>query len=233
MAKTSLTREQIARRIAMDLADGATVNLGIGIPTLVSNHIPAGREIIFHSENGVLGIGPTPEHGKEDPNLVNAGRGFITMLPGGSFSHQADSFSMTRGRHIDVAVLGGMQVSAQGDLANWKVKGARLGSIGGAMDIACGAKQVFVAMTHVTTDGQPKIVNALSYPVTALHCVTRIFTDIAVIDVTPQGLALLEVAPGYSAADVQALTEPRLIVSGSPKLIDAPSRRDHRSERGF
>jgi 3-oxoacid CoA-transferase subunit B len=221
MARAPLTREQIARRIALDLADGATVNLGIGIPTLASNYIPAGREIVFHSENGVLGIGPAPEQGKEDTHLVNAGRGYITMLPGGSFSHQADSFSMTRGRHIDVAVLGGMQVSAQGDLANWKVKGAKLGSIGGAMDIACGAKQVFVAMTHVTTDGQPKIVSQLSYPVTALRCVTRIFTDIAVMDVTQDGLALREVAPGYSAADVQALTEPHLLVSGTPATIAA------------
>jgi 3-oxoacid CoA-transferase B subunit len=207
--KTPLSREDIARRIAQDLADGVTVNLGIGIPTLVANYLPAGREIIFHSENGVLGVGPAPEKGREDPNLINASREYITVVPGASFSHQADSFSMTRGGHIDVAVLGGMQVSAKGDLANWKVKGAKLGSIGGAMDIACGAKRVFVAMTHVANDGQPKIVNKLSYPVTALGCVTSIYTDIAVIDVTPAGLVLREVAPGYSAEEVQALTEPR------------------------
>lgn len=160
-----------------------------------------------------------PVTGKEDPNLVNAGKEFVTLLPGGSFFHQADSFSMTRGKHDDVAVLGGMQVAANGDLANWKVKGAQLGSIGGAMDIALGAKQVFVAMTHVTPKREPKIVNALSYPGTALRCVTRIYTDIAVIDVTPQGLALREVAPGYNAADVQALSEPKLAVAGEPAVI--------------
>jgi 3-oxoacid CoA-transferase B subunit len=211
VARTPLTREQIARRIAQDLDDGVTVNLGIGIPTLVANYIPAGREIIFHSENGVLGVGPAPEKGKEDPNLINASREYITVVPGASFSHQADSFSMTRGGHIDVAVLGGMQVSARGDLANWKVKGAKLGSIGGAMDIAAGAKRVYVAMTHVTSDGEPKIVDRITYPVTALGCVTRIYTDIAVIDVTADGLRLREVAPGYSAAEVQARTAPRLL----------------------
>ncbi len=210
MAKPPLTREQMARRIAQDIPDGAYVNLGIGIPALVANHIPADREIIFHSENGVLGLGPAPEQGKEDPYLVSAGKTFITLLPGGSYSHHADSFSMTRGGHIDIAVLGGMQVSAAGDLANWKVKGATLGGIGGAMDIAAGAKQVFVVMTHVTKKGEPKIVNALSYPVTAMRCVARIYTDIAVIDVTRQGLVLREVAPGYTAADVQTVTEPRL-----------------------
>lgn len=218
MSKSPLTREQIAKRIAQDFADGAIVNLGIGMPTLAANYIPAGREILFHSENGLLGFGPAPEKGQEDPNLVNAGKEFVTMLPGGSFFHQADSFSMTRGKHVDVAVLGGMQVTPRGDLANWKVKGAPLGSIGGAMDIARGAKQVFVAMTH-TNKGKPKIVNTLSYPVTALNCVTRIYTDLAVIDVTPQGLALREVAPGYSASDVQALTEPKLVVSCEPAVI--------------
>ena len=189
------------------------------MPTLAANYIPAGREILFHSENGLLGFGPAPEPGKEDPNLVNAGKEFVTMLPGGSFFHQADSFSMTRGKHVDVAVLGGMQVTPRGDLANWKIKGAELGSIGGAMDIARGAKQVFVAMTHATTKGEPKVVNALSYPVTALNCVTRIYTDLAVIDVTPHGLVLLETAPGYSAADVQAVTEPKLAIAGEPAVI--------------
>ncbi len=210
--KIRLTREQMARRIAQDLPDGATVNLGIGIPTLAANFIPAGREIIFHSENGILGMGPAPAKGKEDPNLINAGKEFVTMLPGGSFFHQADSFSMTRGKHVDVGVLGGMQVAENGDLANWKVLGAKLGSIGGAMDIARGAKQIFVAMTHVTSKGEPKIVRKLSYPLTALNCVTRIYTDIAVIDVTAKGLVLRETAPGYTAADVQALTEPQLHV---------------------
>ena len=219
--KTPLTREQIARRIAQDLPDGAYVNLGIGIPTLCGNYIPADREVILHSENGVIGYGPKPAPGKEDPNLINAGKEFVTLLPGGSFSHQADSFSMTRGRHVDFAVLGGMQVSARGDLANWKVPGATLGAIGGAMDIAAGAKQVFVAMTHVTNKGEPKIVNTLTYPVTALKCVTRIYTDIAVIDVTREGLVLREVAPGFTAEDVQARTEPKLLVTGSLQSIAA------------
>lgn len=219
--KTPLTREQIARRIAQDLPDGAYVNLGIGIPTLCGNYIPADREVILHSENGVIGYGPKPAPGKEDPNLINAGKEFVTLLPGGSFSHQADSFSMTRGRHVDFAVLGGMQVSARGDLANWKVPGATLGAIGGAMDIAAGAKQVFVAMTHVTNKGEPKIVNALTYPVTALKCVTRIYTDIAVIDVTRDGLVLREVAPGFAAEDVQARTEPKLLVAGMLHAIVA------------
>ncbi len=219
MAKTPLTREQIAKRIAQDLPDGATVNLGIGMPTLAANYVPADREILFHSENGILGMGPKPAPGKEDPNLVNAGKEFVTMLPGGSFFSQADSFSMTRGKHVDIAVLGGMQVAPNGDLANWKIKGAPLGSIGGAMDIACGAKQVFIAMTHVTNKGEPKIVNQLSYALTALHCVTRIYTDIAVIDVTREGLVLSEVAPGYTADDVQALTEPKLLVPRAPAMI--------------
>ena len=219
--KTPLTREQIARRVAQDLPDGAYVNLGIGIPTLCGNYIPADREVILHSENGVIGYGPKPAPGKEDPNLINAGKEFVTLLPGGSFSHQADSFSMTRGRHVDFAVLGGMQVSARGDLANWKVPGATLGAIGGAMDIAAGAKQVFVAMTHVTNKGEPKIVNTLTYPVTALKCVTRIYTDIAVIDVTREGLVLREVAPGFTAEDVQARTEPKLLVTGMLQAIVA------------
>ena len=213
MNKTPLTREQIAQRIALDLPDGCYVNLGIGIPTLCGNYIPQDREVILHSENGVVGYGPKPAPGKEDANLINAGKEYVTLLPGGSFSHQADSFSMTRGHHVDIAVLGGMQVSARGDLANWKVPGTPMGAIGGAMDIASGAKQVFVAMTHVTAKGEPKIVAQLSYPVTALKCVTRIYTDIAVIDVTRDGLVLNEVAPGFSAEDVQAKTEPQLVIA--------------------
>ncbi len=216
MPKSPLSREQIAQRIAQDIPDGSYVNLGVGMPTLVANYIPPDREIIFHAENGILGVGPAPGKGQEDPNLVNPGKIYVTILPGGAFFHQADSFSMTRGGHVNIAVLGGMQVSATGDLANWKVKGARLGSIGGAMDIAVGVEQVFVAMTHVTKTGEPKIVNTLDYPLTALGCVTRIYTDIAVIDVTPQGLVLRALAPGYSAAEVQALTEPRLTV---PKAL--------------
>ncbi len=209
--KETLTREQMAQRIARDLPDGTYVNLGIGIPTMVANYIAAEREVILHSENGILGMGPAPAPDRQNPNLINAGKQFVTMLPGGSFFHQADSFSMTRGRHVDYAVLGGLQVSADGDLANWKVLGAQVGSIGGAMDIASGAKHVYVVMTHVTKDGQPKIVNHLSYALTASHCVSRIYTDIAVIDVTPRGLSLRETAPGFTPADVQALTEPRFV----------------------
>ena len=220
MTKAPLTREQIAKRIAQDFPDGCYVNLGIGIPTLCGNAIPKDRDVILHSENGVLGYGPKPAPGQEDPNLINAGKEFITLLPGGSFSHQADSFSMTRGRHIDFAVLGGMQVSARGDLANWKVPGAPMGAIGGAMDIASGAKQVYVAMTHVTSKGEPKIVNQLSYPLTALKCVTRIFTDLAVIAVTPHGLVLLEVAPGFTAEEVQRKTEPTLSFSKNLMKIE-------------
>ncbi len=219
--KTPLTREQMARRIAQDIPDGSYVNLGIGMPLLVGNYLPAGREIVLHAENGVLGMGPAPRKGEEDPWLVSPGKAAVTLLPGGSYSHHADSFSMTRGGHVDIAVLGGMQVSAAGDLANWKVRGAQLGSIGGAMDIAVGVKRVFVVMTHVTKEGAPKIVNALSYPLTALGCVKRIYTDIAVIDIAADGLVLREVAPGYTAAEVQAMTEPRLAVPAALSEIAA------------
>ncbi|WP_077213227.1 3-oxoacid CoA-transferase subunit B [Bacillus dakarensis] len=214
-----LTREQIAKRIAEDLTDGDIVNLGIGIPVLVSNFVADNAEVLYHSEQGVLGMGSLAKPGEEDPDLVNASKLPVTLVPGGSFCHHADSFAMTRGKHIDVAVLGGMQVSEKGDLANWKVKGAKLGSIGGAMDIAIGVKKLFIAMTHLSKKGEFKIVKELDYPVTALKCVTRIFTDMAVIDVTQEGLVLKEIAAGLSVEEVQKATEPRLIISSDLKEI--------------
>ncbi|MCM3567500.1 3-oxoacid CoA-transferase subunit B [Neobacillus mesonae] len=217
MEKTLLTREQVAERIAQDLHDGAIVNLGIGIPVLVSNYVSNDAEIIYQSEQGVLGMGSVAKPGEEDPDLVNASKQPVTLVPGGSFCHHADSFAMLRGRHIDIAVMGGMQVSEKGDLANWKVKGAELGSIGGAMDIALGSRKLFIAMTHTSKDGGFKIVKELDYPVTALRCVDRIYTDMAIIDVTSEGLVLKEVAPGLNAEDVQKVTEARLIVSNELK----------------
>lgn len=216
----ALTKEQIARRIARDLHDGQYVNLGFGIPTEISNHLPPDREIVIHVENGALGLGPTPPAGQEDPELVNAGEQFVTLLPGASLFHHADSFAMTRGHHVDVAVLGAMQVSERGDLANWKIRGNDLGGIGGAMDIALGAKSLYVAMLHTTPKGECKIVRALSYPVTALGCVKRIYSDLAVIDVTADGLLLRELAPGQSVESVQRLTEPELKVAADLRVID-------------
>lgn len=219
MDKRLLTREQIAKRIAKELRNGDVINLGIGIPVLVSNYVSAKSEYIYHSEQGVLGMGSLAEPHEADPDLVNASKEPITLVPGGSFSHSADSFAMVRGKHIDVAILGGMQVSENGDLANWKVKDVSLGGIGGAMDIAIGAKAVYVAMTHTNKDGGPKIVKQLDYPVTALNCVNTIFTDMAVIEVTRDGLVLKEIAPGFTVEEVQKATEPRLIVSNSLKEI--------------
>ncbi|HMM72483.1 MAG TPA: 3-oxoacid CoA-transferase subunit B, partial [Rhodocyclaceae bacterium] len=216
----ALTKEQIARRIARDLQDGQYVNLGFGIPTEISNHLPPDREIVIHVENGALGLGPTPAPGQEDPELVNAGEQFVTLLPGASLFHHADSFAMTRGHHVDVAVLGAMQVSERGDLANWKIRGNDLGGIGGAMDIALGAKNLYVAMLHTTPKGECKIVRTLSYPVTALGCVKRIYSDLAVIDVTDDGLLLRELAPGQSVESVQRLTEPELKVAADLRVID-------------
>jgi 3-oxoacid CoA-transferase B subunit len=214
-----LTREQIAKRIAQDLHDGDIVNLGIGIPVLVSNYVSEESEIIYQSEQGVLGMGSLAKPGEEDPDLVNASKLPVTLVPGGSFSHHADSFAMLRGNHIDIAIMGGMQVSEKGDLANWKVKGAHLGSIGGAMDIALGSKKLYIAMTHTSKKGDFKIVKELDYPVTAFGCVDRIYTDMAIINITSDGLVLKEIAPGFTIEDVQRVTEPRLIVSEDLKEI--------------
>jgi 3-oxoacid CoA-transferase B subunit len=213
--KPRLTREQIAQRAAMELTDGAYVNLGWGIPNLMSDYLPAGITVYFHSENGILGMGRRAKAGEENFDLVDAMKVPVTLIPGASFFHQADAHLMTRGGHLDVAVLGGFQVSEKGDLANWKIPGSKgSGGIGGAMDIASGAKKLIVCMEHNTKDGAPKIVKKCNYPLTGLACVDTIVTDIAVIDVTKDGLALREVAPGWSAEEVQALTEAKLKSSG-------------------
>ncbi len=201
------TREQMASRVARDMPSGAYVNLGIGLPTLVANHLPADREIILHTENGLLGMGPAPEAGAEDPDLINAGKQPVTALPGASFFHHADSFAMMRGGHLDFCVLGAFQVSVGGDLANWHTGApGAIPAVGGAMDLAIGAKRVYVMMEHLTKQGESKIVARCTYPLTGLGCVNRIFTDLAVLDVTPGGLQVLERAPGLSLAELQRLT---------------------------
>jgi len=211
--KLRLTREQIAQRAALELPDGAYVNLGWGIPNLIAGHLPKGISVFFHSENGILGMGPRAKPGEEDFDQVDAMKVPVTLIPGASFFHQADAHLMTRGGHLDFAVLGGFQVSEKGDLANWKISGAKgPGGIGGAMDIAAGAKTLIVCMEHTTKDGAPKIVKRCTYPLTALECVDTIVTDLAVIDVKPEGLLLREVAPGWTAEKVQALTGAPLIV---------------------
>jgi 3-oxoacid CoA-transferase B subunit len=213
--KARLKREQIAQRAALELSEGAFVNLGWGIPNLIADYLPAGLTVYFHSENGILGMGRRARPGEEDFDLVDAMKVPVTLIPGASFFHQADAHLMTRGGHLDVAVLGGFQVSEKGDLSNWKIPGAKgIGGIGGAMDIAFGAKHLIVCMEHTAKDGAPKIVKKCTYPLTALACVNTIVTDLAVIDVTPKGLVLREVAPEWSAAEVQAATEAALIVRG-------------------
>jgi 3-oxoacid CoA-transferase B subunit len=210
--KPRLTREQIAQRAAFELQDGAYVNLGWGIPNLIASYLPKGITVYFHSENGILGMGPRAKPGEEDFDLVDAMKAPVTLIPGASFFHQADAHLMTRGGHLDVAVLGAFQVSERGDLANWKIPGSKgPGNIGGAMDIAAGAKTLIVCMEHTTKDGAPKIVKECTYPLTALACVDTIVTDLAVIDVKPEGLILREVAPGWTAEEVQALTGAHLV----------------------
>ena len=205
--KLRLTREQIAARAARELPDGAYVNLGWGIPNLIADYLPPELMVFFHSENGILGMGRRAKPGEEDYDLVDAMKVPVTLTPGASFFHQADAHLMTRGGHLDVAVLGGFQVSEKGDLANWKVPGARgSGGIGGAMDIAAGAKILIVCMEHTTKEGAPKIVKQCTYPITGLACVDIIVTGLAVIDVRPQGLVLRETAPGWTKTEVQELT---------------------------
>jgi 3-oxoadipate CoA-transferase beta subunit len=207
MSERRWSRAEMAARVAHDIPDGAVVNLGIGLPTMVANHLPAGREIVLHSENGVIGMGPAPREGEEDFDLINAGKQPVTLLPGGSFFHHADSFAMMRGGHLDVCVLGAFQVSARGDLANWHTGAAdAIPAVGGAMDLAIGAKKTYVMMEHTTKSGEPKIVERCSYPLTGIGCVTRIYTDLAVIDVGPAGLVLLEMVDGTSFETLQAKT---------------------------
>ena len=201
------TRDQMAARVARDIEDGSVVNLGIGLPTLVANHLPADREIMMHSENGVIGMGPAPAPGAEDYDLINAGKQPVTLLPGGSFFHHADSFAMMRGGHLDICVLGAFQVSATGDLANWHTGAPdAIPAVGGAMDLAIGAKKTFVMMEHCTKSGHSKIVAQCSYPLTGIGCVSRIYTDLAVIDITPQGLQVIERVEGLSFEDLQRAT---------------------------
>jgi 3-oxoadipate CoA-transferase beta subunit len=201
------TRDMMAARVARDIPEGAYVNLGIGLPTMVANHLPRDREIFLHSENGLLGMGPAPAPGHEDPDLINAGKQPVTLLPGGAYFHHADSFAMMRGGHLDFCVLGAFQVSVAGDLANWHTGAPdAIPAVGGAMDLALGAKRVFVMMEHLTKQGQSKIVQQCTYPVTGLACVTRIYTDLAVIDVTPTGLAVVDIVDGLSLDALRQLS---------------------------
>ena len=202
-----MSRDQMAARVAQDITEGMVVNLGIGLPTLVANHLPAGREIFLHSENGILGMGPAPAAGDEDYDLINAGKQPVTLLKGGAYFHQADSFAMMRGGHLDMCVLGGFQVSVRGDLANWHTgEPDAIPAVGGAMDLAIGARQVFVMMEHQTKQGVSKIVNACGYPLTGVRCVSRIYTDLAVIDVTTDGLVVREMVDGLTLQELQTLS---------------------------
>jgi 3-oxoadipate CoA-transferase beta subunit len=200
-------RNAMAARVALDIPDGAVVNLGIGLPTLVANHLPNDREVLLHSENGILGMGPAPATGEEDWDLINAGKQAVTLLNGGSYFHHADSFAMMRGGHLDYCVLGAFQVAVNGDLANWHTGAPNaIPAVGGAMDLAIGAKRTFVMMEHLTKSGQSKIVVACTYPLTGVGCVSRIYTDLATIDVTPQGLRVIDMVEGLSLDELQRLT---------------------------
>ena len=206
------SRDDMARRVAQDIPEGAYVNLGIGLPTMVANHLDKSRDIFLHSENGILGMGPAPAAGEEDEDVINAGKQPVTLLTGGSYFHHGDSFAMMRGGHLDICVLGAFQVSVQGDLANWHTGAPdAIPAVGGAMDLAIGAKSVYVMMEHQTKTGESKIVQACTYPLTGIGCVNRIYTDLAVMDVTPQGLIVRDIAEGLSLQELEKLTGVALI----------------------
>ena len=218
-ARVGLTRDEMAKRCARDIVDGAYVNLGIGIPERVAAHLPGGREVIFHTENGLLGMGPPPDAGAGDPELINAGKRQVTANPGAAYFHHADSFAMVRGGHLDLCVLGAMQVSAAGDLANWSTGTLdAIPAVGGAMDLVAGVKTVYVITQHTTRSGDPKLVEACSYPLTGVGVVDRIYTDLAVIDVVEEGLQVVELSPGVTFEYVQERTEAALISVGAAKI---------------
>lgn len=207
-----LDREQMAQRVALDIPNGSYVNLGIGIPELIAKYVPEGREFIYHTENGLLGMGPSPEEGQGEPELINAGKRQVTALPGAAYFHHADSFSMIRGGHLDLCVLGALQVAKNGDLANWSTGGPdAIPAVGGAMDLVAGVKQIFVVTQHSTKKGEPKLVDACTFPLTGVGVVSRIYTDLAVIDVTPEGLRVVELSPGVDFAYVQERTGTELL----------------------
>jgi 3-oxoadipate CoA-transferase beta subunit len=226
MSYTPLTREQMAWRAAQDLPEGAFVNLGIGIPTLTASYVPAGREVIFHSENGVLGLGPKPEPGKEDPYLIDAGKNLTTLVTGGCYVHHADAFLMIRGGHLDISLLGAFEVSEAGDLANWTTEDPAFPpGVGGAMDLAVGAREIRVIMAHTSKKGEPRILRHCTLPLTAARCVRRIYTNLAVIDVTPHGLSVEEMVSGMTLEKLQALTEPRLQLADAWQALAPPAAR--------